>query len=172
MNKRYVMIRHSLSQRERIEVRDPWGIVFPRQSKLPEGRYRVLPGSDDSKSERQRFLVWPEIRPALCRGFREGGSCDLNHPIRWQVSRSDNRNPGCTDRWDAGAGIYSAQSFDFEDVTTVCVRIPSRFCGGNEHESPSDCLAIANSSEKINHSPLTSILSPQPGRGGHLFEAI
>ena len=43
MNKRYVMIRLSLSQRERTKVRDLLASVFPRRSKLPEGRYQALP---------------------------------------------------------------------------------------------------------------------------------
>src|SRR6266404_3493176 len=164
MNKRYVRIRLSLSQRERTKVRDLSASVFPGQSRLPEGRYRVLPGSDDSKSEQSRFLVQQEIHLVPDRMLREGDSHDPNRLTQRQVSQPDNRNPIHNDRWDVGAGICSARNFDFEDGARECVRSPSRSSGDNEHESRGESSSIAVFSEKINRSPLTLILSPQAGR--------
>jgi hypothetical protein len=158
------MIRLSLSQRERIKVRDSSGSVFPAQSKSPEGRCRVLPESGDSKSEAWRFLFPQEIHFVSDRVLREGDSHDLSRPTRWQVSLSDNRNLRRNDRWDAGAEIYNARSFDFEDGAKVYAHSPSRFFGDNEHESLGDCSSVAVSSEKINRLPLTLILSPERER--------
>jgi hypothetical protein len=147
-------------------VRDRLGPVFPGQSKLPEGRYRALPESDDSKSEAWRFLFRQEIHLAPDRMLREGDSHDLNRLTRRQVSQPDNRNLLHNDRWDAGAEIYILRNFDFEDGAIGYVHSPSRFCGDNEHESRGRRSSIAVFSEKINRSPLTLILSPQAGRGG------
>jgi len=159
------LIRLSLSQRERIKVRDSSGSVLPRQSKSPEGRYQVLREPDDSKNERRQFRFCSEIAPAPDRMLREGDSHDLSHPTRQQVSQPDNKNLLHNDRWDAGVEIYNARNFDFEDGAIECVRSLWRFCGGNEHESLGERSSIAVFSEKINRLPLTLILSPQTGRG-------
>jgi hypothetical protein len=85
MIKSHVTCLLSLSQRERIQVRDYSGHVFQALTKWPGERYRVLPELDDSKSERRQFLVWPEIPLVLGRVFRGGGSHGLNHPIRCKL---------------------------------------------------------------------------------------
>ena len=159
------MIRLSLSQRERIKVRDSSGSVLPRQSKSPEGRYRALPGPDDSRSEAWRFLFRQEIRFVPDRMLREGDSHDLNHPTQSQALEPGSKSPTRSDRLGAAAEIYIPRSFDFEDGAIECVRSLWRFCGGNEHESREGRSSIAVFSEKINRSPLTLILSPQAGRG-------
>ena len=162
------MIRLSLSQRERIKVRDSSGSVLPRQSKSPEGRYQVLREPDDSKNERRQFRFCSEIAPAPDRMLREGDSHDLSHPTRQQVSQPDNKNLLHNDRWDAGVEIYNARNFDFEDGAIECVRSLWRFCGGNEHESRGGRSSIAVFSEKINRSPLTLILSRKRGEVNHI----
>jgi hypothetical protein len=166
MSKRRFMILLSLSQRERIEVRDWSPRVFLALTKSPGGRCRVLPGLDDSRIESRQFLVWPEIPLACGHAFREDDSRGLNRQVRWQVSGPDNRNPRCKDRWDAAAEICSVRSFDFEDDAREYVRNRSPFSGGNGRESLGECLAMPISQVKRNRPPLTSILSPQRGRGG------
>jgi hypothetical protein len=156
----------SLSQRERMKVRDCCDGDFQAFPKSTQERYQVLPGLDDSRSGSRQFLVFPKIRLVPDRVSRAGGSCDLNHPIRWQASRPDNRNPGCKDRWDAVAGIYELRTSDFEDGAREYVRNRSRSCGGNEHASLTDSLIMVVSCEKEKYRPLTLILSPQAGRGG------
>jgi hypothetical protein len=158
--------RLSLWERERIKVRDSSGRVLPGRSKLPEGHYQALAAPDDSKNVRRRFLFWPEIPLVPGHGLRQGGSCGLSHPIRWQVSRPDNRNPEYKDGWDAAAGTYSKRSFYFEDGARECVRSPWRSCGGNERESLGRPLDNTNSCEETNGFALTLILSPRTGRGG------
>jgi hypothetical protein len=131
----------SLSQRERIEVRDCSGRVVRGLTKWPGERYRVLPGPDDSKSERRRSLVWLGIPLAVGRVLPGPCSHGLNRPIRWQASGPGNRNPGCTDRSGVVAGIYRLRSFDFEDVARECARNRSPSYGENGRESLGDYLS-------------------------------
>jgi hypothetical protein len=166
MTKRCLIKRLSLSQRERMEVRDCSRRVFQALTKLPGERYRVLPGPDDSKSERRQCLVSPKIPLVPGRVFCEGDNHGLNHPVRQQASRPDNRNPGCKRRWDAVVEICTVRSFDSADDAREYVRSRSRFCGGNGRESLAGDLVVGIACEKTKREPLTSILSPQPGRGG------
>jgi hypothetical protein len=169
MIKSYVTSRLSLSQRERIEVRDYSGRILQALTKWPEERYRVLPELDDSKSERRQSIVWPEIPLVLGRVFRGGGSHGLNHPIRWQASRPDNRNPECKDRWDAVGGICSVRSFDFEDGARGCAHNRWRSYGDNGRESLGDCLTTAIFYEKRNCPPH---LNPLPASRGEADSSI
>jgi hypothetical protein len=166
MNKGGVTGLLSLSQRERIKVRDCCECDFQAPTKSPQGRCRVLPALGGSTSGRRQFLVWLEISFVPGRVLQGGGSCGLNHPIRWQASRPDNRNPGRKDRSGVVAGIYNVRSSDFEDDARECARNRSRSYGENEDASLIDSLITAVSCEKRNYRPLTSILSPIAGRGG------
>lgn len=165
MSKSRVKSRLSLSQRERMEVRDCSRIAFPAPTKWPGGRCRALSISDDSRSERRQFLVWPEILRVLDRVFHEAGIRGRNHPIRWRVSRWDNRNRGRKVRLDAAVGIYSLQSFDFEDGAKEHVHSRWRSCAGNGGESLGDCLTIATFSEKRNRAAPHLDPLPTAGRG-------
>jgi hypothetical protein len=156
----------SLSQRERTKVRDCCERDSQAPTKSSQGRRRVLHVLGGSRIGRQRFLVWLKIPTESDRASRAGANHDLNHPIRWQASRPDNRNPERKDRWDAVGEIYELRTFDFEDGARECVRNRSRSCGGSGRASLTDSLVTAVSWEKKNYSPLTSILSPQTGRGG------
>jgi hypothetical protein len=166
MTKHRAFFRLSLSQRERIEVRDCSESVPQALTKLPPERYRVLPEFDDSKNAPQRCLVRPETPLVRDRVFRAGSSHDLNHRARLRVLWPDNKNPECKDRWDAAAGICNGQTFDFEDGAKECVRSPSRFCGDSGGGTLSECLANAVLLRRRIKIPLTSILSPESGRGG------
>lgn len=144
------------------KVRDCSVSVFPELTKLLEGRYPVLPEPDDSRNERRQFLVSPEIRLVHDRIFHKDDSHGLNHPIRWQVSEPDNKNPGYKDRWDAAVGICNVQSFDFEVGAREYVRNPSRFCGDNADESLPHCLTIAI---PLREKKLAPHLNPLPAAG-------
>ena|ERR1700730_8370684 len=161
-----VMGRLSLSQRERMEVRD-WSESVPQEpTKLPEERYRVLPELDDSRSARPRSLAWSEIPLVRDHVFRAGHSHGRNHPARLPVLQRDNRNPERKDRWDAVAGICSGQSFDFEGAAREHVHSRLRSCGDSGGETLSECLTNAVLLRRRIKRPLTSILSPKSGRGG------
>ncbi len=155
MSKTRVTSCLSLFQRERMKVRDHSLYAFQALTKWPEERYRVLRGLDDSRSELRQFLGWSEIPRVPGRVFRGGGSHGLSHPIRWQASRPDNKNPGRKARSGAVVGICSVRSFDFEDGARGSVRSRSRVCGDNGRLSLAGCLTTAIFYEKKKWSPLT-----------------
>ena len=165
MIKSHVTSLLSLSQRERIQVRDYSGHVFQALTKWPGERYRVLRGLDDSRSELRQFLVWPEIPLVPGRVFHGGGSHGLNHPTRRQASLPDNKNPERRGRSGGVVGICSVRSFDFEAGARGCVRSRSRVCGDNGRESLGECLTTVVFYEKrIAPSPQSS--PRRSGRGG------
>ena len=143
MTKHRAFFHLSLSQRERIEVRDCFESVPQALTKLPPERYRVLPEPGDSKNAQERCLVRPETPLVRDRVFRAGSSHGLNHPARLRVSWPDNRNPECKDRWDVAAGICNGQSSDFEGAAREDVHSRLRFCGDNWGGTLSECLANA-----------------------------
>ena len=154
--------RLSPSQRERTEVRNCSGHIFQWPTKSPEEHYRVLAGPDGSRIESQQFLSWPRIVLVSGRISRGADNRGPNHPIQWQVSESDNRNPECTNRSDAGAGICNRRGFDFEDDAREYVRNPSRSCGDNVPDSLGHGLTIAFFCEKGIAPPH---LNPLPASG-------
>jgi hypothetical protein len=163
MDKSLFFSRLSLSQRERIEVRDCSGGNFQWQTKSPEERYRALRGSDGSRIERGRFPAWPKIDLASGRAFPGADNHGPNHPVRWQVSEPDNRNRGRTNRLDAAAGICNRRSFDFEDDAREYVRSRSHFCGDNGPDSLgyylTDCHFLREGKSPAPH------LNPLPASG-------
>jgi len=162
MNTSCLRSRLSLSQRERTEVRNCSGRIFQWLTKSPEERYRALGGPDGSRIESQQFLSWPRIVLVSGRVSRGADNRGPNRLIRWQVSEPDNRNPKCTNRLDAGAGICNRRAFDFANDAREYVRNRSRSCGDNVRESLGYDLTIALSYEKGNRSPH---LNPLPAGG-------
>lgn len=165
MSRSRVSDRLSLSQRERIKVRDSSGSALPAQFKSLEGHYQVLAGPGDSKNERRQFRFCAEI--ALVRGpvLRLSDNHGQNHPTRSQVLGPDNRNPGHTDRLDTVAEIYIDRGYGFANAAREYVHSRSRFFEDNERESRGGSLDSAISCGEINRPPLTLILSPRAGRG-------
>src|SRR5437016_6856889 len=166
MSKKRLINRLSLSQRERIEVRDYSVCVFQARTRSLGEHCRALLALDDSRIELQQFLVWLEILLALDRVSLEAGIRGLNHRAQLPASRPDSRNPRCKDRSDAVVETCNRRSFDSENGARESVRSRSHAYGDNWHGSLGDCLATAIPCEKHNPPPLTSILSLQPGRGG------
>jgi hypothetical protein len=156
----------SLSQRERMKVRDCYECDFQAPTKSLQARYRVPRGFGDSRNGQRQFLVQLEISPVSYRVSRAGGNHAPSHPIRSRASGRGNRNLGRRGQSGAVAGIYKWRTFDFEDVAREYIRNRSRFCGGNGRGLLPDSLITAVSCEKRNYRPLTSILSPRAGRGG------
>ena len=164
--------RLSLFQRERTKVRDRRDNALRARARSLEGHCPALPKLDDSKIESREFLLWREIPLVHDHAFHEVGTRVLNRPTRWRVWRQDNRNRVCKDRWDAVAGIYNRRNFGSVDGARGFARIPSPFCEADELGSQKDHLPsnVRAREAKLFESgrcyPLTSILSPQPGRGG------
>lgn len=125
----------SLSQRERIKVRDSRRVarVMPSKSS-PElhpdfraRRYcRILtpeflhvPGNDHGVD---RVPAWPS-------------KCARHRQARWLVAVLRNRNRGCNRRWDAAGEICTRQTVDSEGDAREYVRTKWHSFGGNARES-------------------------------------
>lgn len=166
MNEQPATNRLSLWQRERIEVRDCSPCVFQAPTRCSAGRCPVLLGSGDSKIERRQFPGWREIFLERDRVSPENDSRDLSHPVRSQVLRRDNRNRACRGEWDVGAGICSPRSYDFAGGAREYVHIRSCVSGDSGRVTFGNLLGLCRSGARKFPVPLTSILSPQRGRGG------
>ena len=166
MNTSCLRSRLSLSQRERTEVRNCSGRIFQWLTKSPEERYRALCGFDGSRIKRQQFLAWPKTDLVSGRAVHGVNNHGPIHLVRWRVSEMENRNRGCTDRLDAVAGTCNLQSFDFEGDAREYVRSASHFFEDNGGGSCGYYLANCRFRQEGKSWPLTSILSPQAGRGG------
>ena len=150
----------SLSQRERMKVRD-WSDL-PVPAKSSQEHHRALRESGDSKIGAWQFLAQPEIPRGFGHASRLPKNHDLSRPIPPRAWRQDSRNPKCRDQADAAAGICNLRSFDFGDAAKEFAHNQSCSFGDNERDSREDCLACRDFREKKNR-PLTSILSPQSG---------
>jgi hypothetical protein len=139
----------SLSQRERMKVRDCCERDLQAPTKSLQARYPVPRGFGDSKNEQQQFLVALEISLVSYRASRVGKNHVPSHPIRSRVSEPGNKSPGHRDRLGAVAEIYKLRTFDFEDGARESVRNRSPSCGDNAHESFVGCLKLAIDCEKI-----------------------
>src|SRR5438128_6519059 len=80
--RRRVLFFLSLSQRERIKVRDYWWSVVRALAKWPQEHCQVLREPDDSKSEPRRSLVQPKISLGSDRISRASESHGLSRLIR------------------------------------------------------------------------------------------
>jgi hypothetical protein len=106
------LVRLSLSQRERMKVRDWLCGSPPRRSRLLAEHCRVLGEPDDSKIAIQRFHGWLEIaleHGLVCDQLR---SCDLPHQTQWRVSRQGSKNRECKDQSSAADGICIHRNSD------------------------------------------------------------
>jgi hypothetical protein len=81
--------------------------------------------------------------------------------------RRDNRNPGRNRRTDVGGEICSLRNFGSISAARESVQAQSPSFGTIERDSQRSILTMNPSSEKSFRMPLTLILSPQAGRGGH-----
>jgi hypothetical protein len=148
-----------------MKVRDCLTVVGLVQTRLLATRCRVLGEPDDSRIATQRLHAEPGILTAFDREFGLPDSYVHRRPIRQPALRWDNRNPGR--RTDVGAEICSLRNFGPVSAARESVLAQSPSFGTIERDSQRFILTMNPSSEKSFRIPLTSILSPQAGRGGH-----
>src|ERR1051325_314575 len=154
-------------QRERIKVRVSSNDVPPEQTRSPAEHHQVLCALDYSKIVGPQFHGERGIRCAFDPGFGRPHNCVRHHPIPPRASQSDNKNRECKDRKDADVEIYSRQERGSGDFAKEYVRRRLLSCEASEHDSQQIIKISRWRYEKRNSvQPLTSILSPRPGRGG------
>jgi hypothetical protein len=175
---RAAAIRLSLSQRERMKVRDCFCGVPPKQAKLLAERCRVLCESGDSKIAVRQFRGAQGTRHGHDRALDWFCNCVRRHLARSPTSRQGNRNRVRKNRADAGGETCNLRSSGSADVAKECTRIQLRSFEANERGAQRTQFRSNSFSQGGNllvspsHQPLTSILSPQPGRGGQLVASL
>ena len=117
--------RLSLSQRERMKVRDCFSVAPRVRTRLFARRYRVLCEPDDSRIATRRLHGEPGIPSVFDREFGLRGSYVHRRPIRWPALRSDNRNPKRNRRTGVGGEICSLRSFGSLSVAKESVQVQS-----------------------------------------------
>jgi hypothetical protein len=86
--------------------------------------------------------------------------------IRLPALPPENRNRVCSSQADSDGEICIPQNFDSGDAARECAQCRLPFFATCERGSRNVTLAAKTDSEKADEGPLTSILSPQAGRGG------
>jgi len=166
--------RLSLSQRERIEVRDYLSGVSREPTKSLAEHCRVLRELGDSKIGGLQFRAARKTRLGSDHAVDRSDSCVRRRRVRWPALRRDNRNRVCMDPTRAVAGICIVQNFGSADFAKERAPIRSGGCADNERGSQeaNSARVMGSREEKLSSvrhlQPLTSILSPQSGRGGFL----
>jgi hypothetical protein len=154
----------SLSQRERIKVRNCYRRVRQAQTKLLARRYRVLRELDDSKIAKPQFLRRLETVHAYGLSFDRADNYVHHHPAQSRVWQQDNKNLGRNDQLDVVAEICNQRIFDFEDASTECARSRLPSSGERERDSQTKILIYFTVSRKDELAPHLNPL-PRPGRG-------
>src|SRR5262249_4597869 len=136
------------------------------RTRLLATRCRALAESDDSRIATQRLHVERGILTAFDREFGLPDTYVRHRPIREPALRSDNRNPARNRRTDVSGEICSQQDSGSVSAAKESVQAQWPFFATIERDSQRFILAMNLSSENGFQMPLTSILSPQAGRGG------
>lgn len=155
----------SLSERERIKVRDSFGRVPRARGKSLSARYRVPHELGDSKIGRSRCRDEREILPARHRVSGRLDNYVLRRLAQLPALPPHNKNRGRKDEADAAAGIYSPQNCGSVGVAKEHVPIWSGAFVANEPGSRRHLRRTPH----FGKAELTPHLNPLPlskGRGG------
>jgi len=164
--------RLCLSQRERIKVRDCSQRVSLALTKLLAEHCRVLRELDDSKIGVLQFLGARKTHLASDHAVDRYDSCVRRDRVQWSALQRNNRNRVCMDPTRAVAGICILRNFGSADFAKERAPSWSGGCADNERglQEANSARVMGSREEKLSSvrrlQPLTSILSPQPGRGG------
>ena len=150
-----------------MKVRDCLTAVGLVQARLLATRCRVLGEPDDSRIATRRLHAEPGNLTVFDREVGLPDSYVRRRPIRQPALRWDNRNPGRNRRTDVGGEICSPRNFGSVSAARESVQAQSPSFATIERDSQRFILTMNAFSEKSFRMPLTSILSPQAGRGGH-----
>src|SRR5439155_25025414 len=139
--------RLSLSQRERMKVRDCFLSLLECEPDCST-RCRALGEPDDSRIAKQRLRGGLGIPTAFDREFDLHGSYVHRRLIRWLALRSDNRNPRCNLRTDVAGEICSPRNFGSVGVAKEYVQAQSPSFAVIERDPRRLILTVNASSEK------------------------
>jgi len=151
--------RLSLSQRERMKVRDCFSVAPRVRTRLLATRCRAPGEPDDSRIATQPLHGEPGIPIASGREFRLHDSYVHRHPIRWPALRWDNRIPKRNRRTDVGDEICSLRNFGSVSVAKERVQAQLPSFAALERDPQRSTLAIEKPFADTPH------LNPLPATG-------
>jgi hypothetical protein len=154
------LVRLSLSQMERMKVRDSLFGSPPNQTRLPAEYCRVLREPDDSKIAIQRFHGWLEIalgHGLVCDQLR---SCGPRHQAQRRVSRQGSKSRECKDQSGAAGGICIHRNFDFADVAKEFVQLQFPSYAASERGSQQNNTIRSTRSREANVCFVPSFSAP------------
>jgi len=160
-----LQIRLSLSQRERIKVRDSLWHVSPARSRSPSGRCRVLHELGDSRTGEPEFAGEQEAPHVRDLVFGQFDNYVRHRPAQSPTLPLGSRNRGHKNQPDAAAGICSPQNCGSVGVAKEHVPIWSGAFVANERGSRRHLRRTL----LFGKAELTPHLNPLPlckGRGG------
>jgi hypothetical protein len=159
----------SLSQRERIKVRDSRRFDLQEPSKLPVKLHSGSPAHRDCRISEHEFLGARGNDHVVDHVLVLKGRCALRRRARWSIAFSDNKNRGCSYRPDVVGGTCSRQSSDFENGARERVRMAWSFSEDNERDSlggePSSGAKFEESGSYFQQYFLPPHLNPLPRLG-------
>jgi hypothetical protein len=158
-------VRLSLSQRERIKVRDCFRHVSRARSRSPLGRCRVPCELGDSRTGEPEFAGEQEILRVQDRVFGQFDSYVRRRRAQSPALFPGSRNRGHKDQLGAAAGICNPRNCGFAAGATEDVPTWSDACGDTERGS----RRYLSNRQFFQEVELTPHLNPLPlskGRGG------
>src|SRR4051794_22421618 len=161
-------VRLSLSQRERIKVRDSFWHVSPARSRSPLGRCRVLRELGGSRTGEPEFAGKQEAPHVRDLVFGQFDSYVRHRPAQSPTLPLGSRNRGHKNQPDAAAGICSPQNYGSgggakEDVPTWSDAFSNIERGSRRH------LRLGQFFGKVELTPHLSPLPLSKGKGGKSF---
>ncbi len=172
MNIRSTPIFLSLSQRERIKVRDCFRVALQARSKLPLTPHPDFLGQNDCEISAREFLHARGNDRVVDHVLVWRSRCGRRRQARRLVAFPDNKNLKCNRRRDVVGGICTRQSADYGGGAREFVRRVWSFYGGNERDSLGgevDCEAkSAESASNFQPRSLPPHLNPLPRCGGEV----
>lgn len=158
-------VRLSLSQRERIKVRDCFRHVSRARSRSHLGCCRVPHQLRDSRTGGSEFAGEQEILRVQDRVFGQFDSYVRHRRVQSPVLTPGSRNREHKNQADVAAGIFSPRNYGFAGEAREDVPIWSNACGDTEHDS----RGYSNGREfvpKVESTPHLNPLTLDKGRGG------
>ena len=158
-------VRLSLSQRERIKVRDCFWHVSRARSRSPLERRPVLHELGDSRTGEPEFVGEQETFHVRDRVFGQFDSHVRHHPAQSPALPLGSRNRGNKNQPDVAAGICSQQNYGFAGGPREDVPTWSDACADTGHGSRR-YLSDRQLFQKVELTPHLNPLPLSKGRGG------
>ena len=162
----------SLSQRERIKVRDSLRVARRASSKSSPALHPDSRAHRDCRTSARESLHARDNGRLVDHVLVSRSKYAHHHRVPRLFAFRDNKNRGCTLRSHAVGETCSPRNFDCEDGARECARMALHFSAGSEPESLAwEVISRTDSEESESHFQRCSLpphLNPLPRCGGEV----